>query len=172
MFCLVYMFMSESRGNTCEFERLFKENYSQLYRCAYYYLNDRGASEDVVSDAFEYVWKSYEQSKSVDWVAVLFQQVRHRSINQLRHLKIVEKYVLEIMETDSEIENFSKHEDERLERVQKVINTLSPQTRKVLEGCYFQGKKYIEVGDELGISVNTVKKHIMKVLSLLREEFA
>ena len=110
--------MSESRGNTCEFERLFKENYSQLYRCAYYYLNDRGASEDVVSDAFEYVWKSYEQSKSVDWVAVLFQQVRHRSINQLRHLKIVEKYVLEIMETDSEIENFSEHEDERLERVQ------------------------------------------------------
>lgn len=166
------MFMLKSRENTCDFERLFKENYSQLYRCAYYYLNDRGASEDIVSDAFEYVWKSYGQAKNVNWVAVLFQQVRHRSINQLRHLKIVERYMLEIVETDSETENFSEHEDERLERVQKVINGLSPQMRKVLEGCYFQGKKYIEVGNELGISVNTVKKHIMKVLSLLREEFS
>ena len=79
---------------------------------------------------------------------------------------------MEIMGTDSEIENFSEHEDERLERVQKVINSLSPQTRKVLEGCYFSGKKYVEVGNELGISVNTVKKHIMKVLNLLREEFS
>ena len=166
------MFMSENREKVREFERLFKENYSRLYQCAYYYLNDRETSEDVVSDAFEHVWKSYEQLKRVDRVAVLFQQVKHRSINNLRLFKIVEKYTLEIMGTDSEIENFSEHEDERLERVQKVINSLSPQTRKVLEGCYFSGKKYVEVGNELGISVNTVKKHIMKVLNLLREEFS
>ena len=164
--------MSENREKVCEFEKLFKENYTRLCQCAYYYLNDKGASEDVVNDAFEYVWKNYRQLKDVNCVAVLFQQVKNRSINNLRHLKIVEKHTLELMKTDSDVENFSEPEDERLERIQKIINGLSPQSRKVLEACYFHGKKYAEVGDELGISVNTVKKHIMKILSLLRKEFS
>ena len=44
-------------------------------------------------------------------------------------------------------------------------------TRYVLEECYFHRKKYAEVAENIGISINAVKKHIMKALNLLREEF-
>ena len=73
-----------------EFEILFKENYNKLYVFAYNYLNDKEISEDVVNDAFEYVWRNYDNLKNNSLVPVLFQQVRHRSFNYLRHNKIVE----------------------------------------------------------------------------------
>ena len=53
-----------------------------------------------------------------------------------------------------------------------IINTLPPKTKKVLEECYFNQKKYSEVAQMLNISTNTVKKHIMKALSSLREELS
>ena len=111
-----------------EFEILFKENYNKLYVFAYNYLNDKEISEDVVNDAFEYVWRNYDNLKNNSLVPVLFQQVRHRSFNYLRHNKIVESY--------------------------------------------FNQKKYSEVAQMLNISTNTVKKHIMKALSSLREELS
>ena len=46
------------RGGTPEI--LFKENYNKLYVFAYNYLNDKEISEDVVNDAFEYVWRNYD----------------------------------------------------------------------------------------------------------------
>ena len=62
-------------------------------------------------------------------------------------------------------------DEEKLNRIGKVIASLPLQTRRVLEECYFNRKKYSEVGELLAISPNTVKKHIVRALNLLREEF-
>ena len=156
-----------------EFEILFKENYNKLYVFAYNYLNDKEISEDVVNDAFEYVWRNYDNLKNNSLVPVLFQQVRQRSFNYLRHNKIVEKYASVFIYTTSELEDTQENDDdERINRIMMIINTLPPKTRKVLEECYFNQKKYSEVAQMLNISTNTVKKHIMKALSSLREELS
>ena len=156
-----------------EFEILFKENYNKLYVFAYNYLNDKEISEDVVNDAFEYVWRNYDNLKNNSLVPVLFQQVRHRSFNYLRHNKIVEKYASVFIYTTSELEDTQENDDdERINRIMMIINTFPPKTRKVLEECYFNQKKYSEVAQMLNISTNTVKKHIMKALSSLREELS
>ena len=39
------------------FEKLFKDNYSKAYYLALRILHDDEASKDIVSDAFELVWK-------------------------------------------------------------------------------------------------------------------
>ena len=54
-----------------------------------------------------------------------------------------------------------------------VINVeeLTDPTKTILKECYYENKKYQEVADEFGISTNGVKKHIMKALRLIREEF-
>ena len=94
-----------------EFEILFKENYNKLYVFAYNYLNDKEISEDVVNDAFEYVWRNYDNLKNNSLVPVLFQQVRHRSFNYLRHNKIVEKYASVFIYTTSELEDTQENDD-------------------------------------------------------------
>jgi len=35
--------------------------------------------------------------------------------------------------------------------------------------CYVERKKYKEVGQDRGISVSTVKKHIVRALRIMRE---
>ena len=154
-----------------EFERLFAEYYNRMYYRAYHYVNDTEISKDIVSDAFGYVWEHYEALRQIDTVAVLFQQVRSRSIDFFRHRKVVERYADLYLQLTLEEEVPLQEEDERLARIAGVLNRLPVRTRYVLEECYFHRKKYAEVAENIGISINAVKKHIMKALNLLREEF-
>ena len=70
-----------------EFEELYTGNYSRLYYYAYQFLNDAEVSRDVVNDAFEYVWKNYENFRKMNVVAILFQSVRNKSIDTFRQIK-------------------------------------------------------------------------------------
>lgn len=156
-------------SNLKKFEKLFKENYSRSFYIAYGYVNDSEASKDIVNDAFEYIWRYYKDHSTEELLPILFQQIKHRCINYLRHNKVVESYASMYLQFNSEAEDIHE-QDERLEKIAHIIDTLPPQTRRVLEECYFNQKKYSEVGKLLNISRNTVKKHIMKALSILREQ--
>ena len=61
--------------------------------------------------------------------------------------------------------------EERVQHIEKFIEQLTDPTKTILKECYFDNKKYQEVAEEFGISINGIKKHIMKALRLLREEF-
>ena len=152
------------------FEFLFKENYSCLCQYAYKFLNNKEVCEDIVSDAFEYVWERYDELKVEDVVPILIQQVKYRCINYLRHRRVEERYASLMLKTTIHWEE-QVDDEEKLNRIGKVIASLPLQTRRVLEECYFNRKKYSEVGELLAISPNTVKKHIVRALNLLREEF-
>ena len=162
------MFMHKRQERV--FEKVFKENYSRLCQYAYIYLNDKEGCEDVVSEAFGYLWERYASMKEEDMLPILVQQVKHRCINNLRHNKVVEKYETFMSET-TEIWEELEDDNEKINRIGKVMDSMPLQTRRVLEECYFNGKKYSEVGDLLSISPNTVKKHIVRALNLLRKEF-
>lgn len=154
-----------------EFEELYTGNYSRLYYYAYQFLNDAEVSRDVVNDAFEYVWKNYENFRKMNVVAILFQSVRNKSIDTFRHNKVEENYVALYSRMFSEEDAGLDEENEKIERIYKVLDSLSPQTRHIMEECYFNRKKYAEVAEMLNISPSAVKKHVMKALRLLREEF-
>ena len=65
-----------------------------------------------------------------------------------------------------------KEQDERMMKIQKVLDGMTPHTRHILEECYLHEKKYKEVAAELNISISAVRKHIVKALKAIREEFA
>ena len=128
-----------------EFEELYTGNYSRLYYYAYQFLNDAEVSRDVVNDAFEYVWKNYENFRKMNVVAILFQSVRNKSIDTFRHNKVEENYVTLYSRMFSEEDVGVDEENEKMERIYKVLDSLSPQTRHIMEECYFNRKKYAEV---------------------------
>ena len=41
------------------FDRMFNEWYAQFVYFAYYFVNDVEVCRDIVSDAFEYLWRNY-----------------------------------------------------------------------------------------------------------------
>ena len=43
------------------FDRMFNEWYAQFVYFAYYFVNDVEVCRDIVSDAFEYLWRNYDK---------------------------------------------------------------------------------------------------------------
>lgn len=155
-----------------EFEALFSKNYTRLYHLAYQYLNDAETSKDIVSDAFEYLWRNYETFREKNPLAILHQTVRTKSIDYFRHSRVEANYAeLYARMAPRETSDDETEKNERIERIYKVLEHLPPQTKHIMEECYFNRKKYAEVAQALNISPSAVKKHVMKALRLLRAEF-
>lgn len=157
---------------TYRFERMYKENYARLYYYAFRFLTDEEACKDVVNDVFEKVWQQFDELKAETSSAFLYTQVRNRCIDRLRHQQVEEQYAELYRALSEDVSEIRADErEERLARIEKTIANLTDPTKTILKQCYYENKKYQEVADEFGISVSGVKKHIVKALKLLREEF-
>ncbi len=56
-----------------------------------------------------------------------------------------------------------------VQQAENIARSLPEPTCTILRSCYWEKKTYQQVADELGISPDTVKKHISKALRTLRE---
>ena len=154
------------------FEKLFRDNYTRLYFYALNFINDQACAEDIVEDTFSYLWENYEDIVNDNSpVPLLYSLIHNRCIDHLRHLEVRNKYettLLQSPESWEEEDDGNTMHQERVDKIMMAVEELPPQTRKVFEGCFLQGKKYKEVGEELNISINTVKTHISRALAYIR----
>jgi len=65
-------------------------------------------------------------------------------------------------------DNYRQHEV-LLRRAEEIAHSLPEPTRSILRMCYWDKQTYRQVAEHLGISPDTVKKHISKALRTLRE---
>lgn len=165
-------FRKEKLRNKRQFEQIFRDNYTRLYYHALNLLNDSENARDVVNDVFEYVWTNYEQFRfDTPITPLLYTLVRNYSVNIIRHRRVKEKFQQQaLLEPDLYQRNNEEYE-EILQRLRIAIAQLSPQTQTIFKACFLEGRKYLEIAAEAGISVNTVKTHVSKALRILRKEF-
>lgn len=153
------------------FEALFKSYYMQLFCFARGMVNDEEECRDIVGAAFEGVWKHFADIDQSTVKAYLYRSVRNNCINYLSRQHLEEKYADYYRAVTREVttdEGIAEHE-ERMLRVKQVLGTMNETTREILTACYIDRKKYHEVASDRGISVSTVKKHMVKALRIIRE---
>lgn len=92
-------------------------------------------------------------------------------MNVLKHQAIVRKHSPLLVEFLGNLakEDYSEQELEQLEQVRRAFDLLPNQCRVVFMMSCLEGKTYKEIADELHISVNTVKSHILKAYRDIRE---
>lgn len=156
------------------FEVLFRENFSKAYYLALRILHDDEASKDVVSDAFELVWRKL-QGNDVDNVSsYLLTTVRNVCLDYIRKRDIRNRYVKASMQVTERMSNnpdlLDVHE-EKVQAIMQALEELTPRTQQIVRLCYVDHKKYREVAADLDISESAVKKHIMQALSYMRQKF-
>lgn len=161
-------------GQEKEFKRLFREYYPQLYAFAYGMVKDEEACRDIIGDAFEMLWGHLDDIKDGNERSFLYRVIRNKCIDRIRSSVSRQRYEIFYKGvygdgTDDADTRLTETEN-RIEKMYQLIGTLTPQTRRILESCYFQGKHYAEVAEELGVSTSTVKKHIVQALKILRKE--
>ena len=153
------------------FDKMFNEWYAQFVYFAYYFINDAEVCRDIVSDAFEYLWRNYDKIEEITAKTYLYTIIRTRCIDYLRKQNIHEEYVEFASQLASRIVESHSHEsDNRILLIRKAMEKLTPYNCRILEACYIQNKKYKEVAEEMGITVNTVKTLISRALSFVRNK--
>lgn len=165
--------MNNSSGYEREFEELFRQNYSRLFYYALDFVEDEDTAKDIVSELFGDVWADYARLRSSDLTRYMARAVKNRALNHLKHLTVKQSYRESVIR-DKELAfaDDLDAQEERLRMVESVMNELPDETRLIFEQCYFNGKKYREQAEEMGISVSAVNKHINKAFASFRAAFA
>ncbi len=163
-----------AKHNEKAFRLLFDRYYTQLTLFADKYLDDTDAATDIVQGFFIAL---YEQAETLDIKAVksfFFQSVRNRCLNELKHRKVHMNFEAQTVATAT-FDDHSDHIEDRIfaseleARIASIIDTLSPQCKKVFEMSRFEEIPNAEIAEQLGISKRTVETHITKALSVLRK---
>ncbi len=152
-----------------QFESVFRMHYRELYLHALSFVRVEAEAEDIVNDVFEYVWDHYERLDTSESLRpFLYTLTRNKCLDFLRREKAKERFRQYYADLPREMEVDYKDYEDLIAKIMKLIDELPAQTSTVFRKCFIEKKTYKETGEELGISVNTVRTHISKALRILR----
>lgn len=153
------------------FGHFFKSYYDRLYYYALQLLKDEEASRDIVSGVFAHVWENFDTYDMQTLPAFLLKTVKNKCLDYLRHTAVHAQYADYYLHAVDQCYEDNDIQKERQWQVEEMLDLLPDTTRHVLEECYLNHKKYREVADEMNVCQETVKRHIIKALKLLREHY-
>ncbi len=166
-------------GSKKAFEYVFKTYYYPLCKYAEEILRDPDQAEDLVETLFIVIW---EERKKINihtsFRSYLYRSTYNACLNVLRKRKSESRY------RDFFIDNadFSKNHDygslsyplsgiierEMEEKLNRVINELPPQCKKIFLLSRVDEMSHQEIANKLDLSVNTVKGQIMIALKKIQ----
>ncbi|MCR8669019.1 RNA polymerase sigma-70 factor [Aestuariibaculum sp. M13] len=150
------------------FKNLFDSHYNGLVAYANGFLFDKDASEDLVQEVFIYIWENASKMDvHTSLNSYLYTMVRNRCFNYLKSIKITDNFKL----LEFNIELFSEHvvetasEDDKkiiYHQILKIIDSLPEKMQEIVRLKFIQNYTYLEIAEELGVSVNTVKTQLKR----------
>ena len=176
-------------GQTEAFGVLLHRYERELYGYLRRYLGDSDLAEDVFQNTFLQLYvKSgqYEQGRPVrPWlytiathqaIDALRRNGRHQAVSLDQHQQETRDgeigTLLELLETRGPGPLELAETEERKQRVRASVDKLPEFLRQVVVLTYYQGLKYREVAEILGIPVGTVKSRLHAALIKLNESWS
>jgi RNA polymerase sigma-70 factor, ECF subfamily len=154
--------------------RVLYDHYAAaLYGVIFRIINDKETSEDLLQETFVKIWNNaaqYDPSKGrlYTWMLNIarnnaIDRTRSKDFRASGQVRSIEDFVY----TVEKQHNHSTAVDHI--GLQKVIDTLKPEQRELIDLLYFGGYTQSEVSDKLGIPLGTVKTRIKAAMVKLRE---
>lgn len=157
------------------FEVVFKKLYKPLCGYANKYLNEFEQAEELVQEVFVKFWEKCDTIAADSSIkSYLYRSVHNTCLNHIKHLKVRDNYRQHIIEQMSRDQSGGSDESDQPElekRIHNAIDNLPPQCSKIFKLSRFEGLKYKEIADHLGLSIKTIEVQMGKALRILREEF-
>jgi len=153
---------------------LYKHYYRSLCSHAVKFVGSKEIAEDLVSDVFIHFYTNLLYlGITSSFRFYLFRSVRNMSFNylksELRREGIKANELLFISSGTIERPDQVSQYEELYQDFQDAINKLPYERRKVYLLRKFEGKKYQEIANELGISVKTVDVQLTRANKFIRD---
>lgn len=158
-------------GQSESFRFVFIRFYPKFLSFTMAMLKDKSASEDIMQDVFLKLWLKREcldENKSLN--NFLFVLTKRAAINYIsRQMKLHESIdaAREISQPEETEEN--NNTEETSSKLMKIIESMPEKRRKAFLLSRFAGLSNGEIAQEMGLSINTVNRHLSMALSDLKD---
>jgi RNA polymerase sigma-70 factor (ECF subfamily) len=151
------------------FTEVVRQHQSMVFSLAYHFLQDRPLAEDVTQEVFLQLYREQNSLATEQHVRYWLRKVTsHRCIDAARRRKIRPRLALEEIREPAARENF--HDPILNETLRKLIATLPETPRMIVVLRYQEDMDPTEIAEAVGMPVATVKSHLHRSLTMLREK--
>lgn len=179
-FCTFAVYMPINSSNRKSLGALFEQYREPFILFARSYVKDIPTAEDIYMDAFMSYWeKRNELPEETNIPAYILTSIKNKALNFMRNQQTRNTIQEEITEHTQRELAFristleACHPNDLFSSeikliVQKTLQELPEQTRKIFLKSRKEAKSNKEIASELGISSKTVEFHLTKALKLFR----
>ena len=163
------------KGDKKAFKKIFNLFERRLYAFILTYTKDEFKAKDILQETFIKLWNKRDTLEPENSIkSYLFKTVYNTYIDGLRRMEAEQKMLnswqykrqMEMIDEDDEARKL------RLKQVRQAVENLPKRCKEVFSLCKYEGFKYSEISEILGISEKTVQAQMVKAYRLIREELA
>jgi RNA polymerase sigma-70 factor (ECF subfamily) len=160
-----------AEGDELAFTQLFNRYWNTVYAQSLAYLKSVTLAQDIVQEVFLKLWSKRQSLPAVDRIDnFIFIMARNEIVSQLRKKlpsaadnDLPVHLPEQVLQPDKQL-SFRQHN----QLLENAVAQLPPQRKLVFTLNRYDGLSYEEIAQQLGISRETVKGHMVKALAFVR----
>lgn len=164
-------------GEKERFTQIYELSYKYLHTCVIHIVKDEDVAMDMLQESYIEISRNIHQLQNSDgflnWAATIANRKCFAYLKKNRDALYVGEESEEFFENIADDEKmipeeiFQDREKQRL--IREVIDELTDVQRLCVIGFYYNEQKQEEIAKELGLPVNTVKSHLNRAKSKIKE---
>ena len=157
------------------FYNLYERYCRRLYGFVFRYIKQKEDAEEIVQEVFVKIWESRNKIDAYSSLESFLFTIAYNTTISLLRKRISEKKYLEHLQSLQHPDDLPDlideiHFNELNDRVQVLLNELTPRQKEIYQLSREEGLSHDEIARKLDISVNTVKKHMANTLAFLKSQ--
>ncbi len=164
-------------GNQDSFKWIYTRYLQVIFLYCKKLIGVEALAEEATSEVFVTLWKKRSIIRTDQSVrAFLYRIAKFKAYDYLKKIA-TDKQLEEQFLLSHSVFSVSSGErlliqKEQLEAISKLVDTLPPKRKTIFKMRYFEGKDNRTIAEQMQVSINTVKVHLVKARHHLKQQIA
>jgi RNA polymerase sigma-70 factor (ECF subfamily) len=156
-------------GSETAFAELVREHQAMVFSLAHYFSRDRATAEDLAQEVFIHLYQNLESIESPAHLKFWLRRVTsHRCIDHAR--KESRKKTVCVEDAPEPVAPVEFKDSLMTAALRRIVSTLPEKPRLVVTLRYQEDLDPTEIAELLDMPLNTVKSHLRRSITILREK--
>jgi RNA polymerase sigma-70 factor (family 1) len=165
-----------AEGDEYAFEQLYLIYSPKIYRKIVQLVKQTAIAEELLQDVFVKIWEKRESlDNQKSFKSYLYTIAKNMVVDLFRRAaldrQMLEKFIVDNTELYYPFDGIDDPEVKSKAIIQKALDTLPPQRKRIYTLIKLEGKSYEEVAQMLSISTSTINDHVVKATKSLKVYF-
>jgi RNA polymerase sigma-70 factor (ECF subfamily) len=159
-------------GDRESFNQVFRRYYSPMVRFCIRYVADSDLASEIVQDLFVKLWSNREKiSFNTSFESYMLTSVRNSALTYINKKRSHAEANLRVFSEESDNTDPSEtlQSNNLEESYRKILKDMPEKRREVFLASRYDGLKYSEIAEKLGISQKTVEAQMSAAIKQLKD---